>query len=65
LSAEDFCSRLECVRVFLRPPITQRTGCVDLAALIVKPVGELVSDDATGCAVVDCSISIRIKNRRL
>ena len=41
-----FGSRLKCVRVFLGPPIAQRAGCIDLAALIVEPVGQLMTDDA-------------------
>ena len=61
LRAELRRARLEDLRVLRRPPVAQRAGRVDLAALVVEAVRQLVADDRAGRAVVDRRIRRRSK----
>ena len=56
---------LEVLRVGFGPPILQVAGGVELAAFIVKAVGEFVSDGGASVAVVGRGVELRIIERRL
>ena len=47
------------------PPVAQVAVGVDLAALVVEAVGELVADHAADGAVVDGGVGVGIEDRRL
>ena len=51
--------------VLLREPVTQVAGSIKLAALIVKAVADLMSDDRANAAVVDRVVGLRIEERGL
>src|SRR6185436_20084220 len=53
----------EALGVFLRPPVTQVPVAVELAALVVKGVRELVTNGAAGVAVVGSIVELRVEQR--
>ncbi len=65
LRAELLGALLERLAVGFGPPVAQRAIGVDLAALVVEAVRELMADDAADGAVVDRGIGVRIEDRRL
>ena len=51
--------------VSARPPVADLAGLVELAALVVEAVADLVADDRADGAVVHRRIGVRIEERRL
>ena len=51
--------------ILLGPPILQISFGVELAAFVVKPVSEFVSDGAAGVAIIRRGVLFRVVKRRL
>ena len=56
---------LEALGVLLRPPVPQIAVGVELPALVVEAVGQLVADGGAGVAVVRRVVELRVEERRL
>jgi len=59
------CTLVELGTVGVGPPHFEVTVGVETAARIVKPVGDLVADDAADSTVIDRVVSVKVKERRL
>ena len=51
--------------VVLRPPVAQRAGGVEAAALVVEAVAHLVADHGADAAVVHRIVGVEVEERRL
>ena len=65
LRAEHRRARLEGGGVGGRPPVAQRAGGVDGAALVVEAVGQLMADDTADRAIIERRVGVGIEDRRL
>ena len=51
--------------VLVGPPVAQRAVAVELRALVVEAVADLVADDRADAAVVDGVVGVGVEERRL
>jgi membrane-associated PAP2 superfamily phosphatase len=58
-------ARFKVLAVLRRPPVAQVSLAIELAAMVVKAVKQLVADDCADAAVVDRRVGIRIEEGRL
>ena len=65
LRDEGVGERLERGPVLVGPPVAQRAGAVELRALVVEAVADLVADDRADAAVVDRVVGLDVEERRL
>src|ERR1700730_8160940 len=65
LFRDAIATRLKILQVLWCPPVIQVTLCVKFGSLVIEPVRHLMADDRADPSVVDRTITIRIKKRRL
>ena len=65
LCAQTLCLRCEGFKILRLPPVHHVAVCVEVAALIVEPVGHLMTDHNADTAIVLCIRCFRIEERCL